>query len=197
MKKHAPATLRNREAIAEVLRLELPATGTVLEIASGSGEHAVFFAERFAQLTWQPSDPDKDAVASIAAYRGDYSGNNLNEPIMLDASAKRWPVRIADAILCVNMTHISPWAATIGLFDGAAKHSTSAAPLVLYGPYFEEGIEPAPSNVSFDQGLRARDQRWGIRRVSELDELAHSLGFMRSARYEMPAHNLALVYRRT
>ncbi len=197
MKKHAPATLRNRDAIADVLRRELPEAGIVLEVASGSGEHAVYFASLFPQLKWQPSDPDDEALASIAAYRADNASGNLLAPLRLDAGdPSAWPIDQADAILCCNMVHVSPWAVTEGLFRGAAKLLPSGAALLLYGPYFEEGVIPAESNLGFDQSLRMRDPEWGIRQREEVDALAESLGFACSSRYEMPANNLTLVYRR-
>ncbi|MFL0357162.1 DUF938 domain-containing protein [Erythrobacter sp. GH1-10] len=197
MKKHAPATERNREAIAEVLADELPPSGTVLEVASGSGEHAVYFAHRFPQITWQPSDCQKEALASIIAWQKDHGAANLRFPTVIDASRpENWEVDRADAIVCINMVHISPWEATEGLFAGAARIlSESEAPLILYGPYFERGREPAPSNVAFDASLRARDERWGLRNVEDLDTLADAEGFTRTARREMPANNLMLVYR--
>jgi len=200
MKKHAPATLRNREAILAVLREELPVAGAeknnVLEIASGSGEHAVFFAQNLPNLDWQPSDPAPDALESIAAYRDDAGLPNLRAPAQIDASAQNWPISSADAIVCINMVHISPWTATQGLFAGAARVlSGKSAPLVLYGPYFEHGIDPAPSNLQFNDSLKARDPSWGIRHVEEMDTLAAHHGFARSARREMPANNLTLVYR--
>lgn len=197
MKKHAPATLRNREAIAEVLAQELPESGCILEIASGSGEHAVYFADRFPALEWQPSDPDREAIASILAYKAEYPDLNLRLPIVLDASKPAsWEVRAADAIVCINMVHISPWQATEGLFEGAARLlGGENLPLILYGPYFEQGVEPAPSNTAFDQSLRSRNGEWGIRHAEELDKLGARHGFTRAARYEMPANNLMLVYR--
>lgn len=199
-KRHAPATLRNREAIAEVLEQELPEAGTVLEVASGSGEHAIYFASRFPNLEWQPSDVTRDALASIIAYREEYEGGNLRFPVVLDAAQPEgWEVARMDAILCVNMTHISPWEATVGLFKGCAKklgnHKNPAAPLILYGPYFEAASTPAPSNTEFDKGLRERDESWGIRTLEQLDELAVAEGLKRTRRVEMPANNLMLVYR--
>jgi len=199
-KKHAPAALRNREPILDLLRHELPEWGVVLEVASGSGEHAVYFAENMRTLEWQPSDPDHQAVASIAAYRADYSQEsdnvNLREPVQLDASAANWPVKRADAIVCINMVHISPWEASVGLFRQAAQIlSGKDVPLILYGPYFEQGIEPAPSNLQFDAGLKARNPDWGIRDAEKVDTLAAEYGFARTARHEMPANNLMLVYR--
>ncbi len=197
MKKHAPATLRNREAIADVLARELPDGGTVLEVASGSGEHAVYFADAFPKLTWQPSDPSPEALESIAAYRSEYEGENLLAPVHLDANAPAdWPVERADAMLCVNMIHISPWSATLGLLAGAAGVLGKGAPLILYGPYFEAGVEPAPSNLAFDAGLRERNSEWGIRDIADIDKAAKDHGFTRANRQEMPANNLMLIYRK-
>lgn len=196
-KQHAPATLRNREPIAAVLAQELPAAGTVLEVAAGTGEHAVHFAAAFPALHWQPTDPSAEALASIAAYREDYPGTNLSAPLLLDASAPdSWPVQAADAIVCINMVHISPWEATLGLFRGAAQVlGSTGGPLILYGPYLEQGVETAPSNRDFDASLKARDPRWGLRAAEDLDRLAAQHGMARSARYAMPANNLILVFR--
>jgi hypothetical protein len=197
VRQHAPATLRNREPIAAVLARELPASGTVLEVASGTGEHAVFFAARFPALRWQPSDVCPEALASIAAYLADYTGENLAPPLLLDAAAPAsWPVDAVDAVLCINMVHISPWEATEGLFVGAARVLRgSGGPLLLYGPFWEEGVAPAPSNLDFDASLRARNPLWGLRKAEALDKLAGAQGLARSARYAMPANNLMLVYR--
>lgn len=194
-KRHAPATLRNREAIADILAKELPEDGDVLEIASGSGEHAIFFAEKFPQLEWQPSDPDPDALASINAYRAEYACENIREAVMVDAAADNWSLQSADAILCINMVHISPWRATEGLFANAAKLLKTGAPLILYGPYFEEDVEPAPSNIDFDASLKSRDPSWGIRQLADINALAEKNDFELIRRYAMPANNLTLVYR--
>jgi SAM-dependent methyltransferase len=196
-KQHAPATLRNREPIAEVLARELPATGTVLEVAAGTGEHAVFFAERFPALAWQPTDPSPEALASTAAYRAEYAGDNLAAPLLLDAAVPEgWPVAAADAILCINMVHISPWEATQGLFRGAAQIlGSGGGPLILYGPYIEQGVETAPSNLDFDASLKARNPAWGLREAEALDALAARHGMARSARHALPANNIILVYR--
>lgn len=197
MKQHAPATLRNREPIAAVLAVELPASGTVLEVASGTGEHAVFFAARFPGLHWQPSDPSEAALASIAAYRQDHAGVNLAAPLLLDAAdPDAWPIAEVAAIVCINMVHISPWEATLGLFRGAARLlGSSDKPLILYGPYLEREVETAPSNLAFDASLKARDARWGLREAEALDALAATHGMARSARHAMPANNIMLVYR--
>ena len=196
VKKYAPATLRNRDPIAAVLTKELPASGTVLEVASGTGEHAVYFASRFPDLIWQPSDPSEEARASIEARRDDEGSANLRPPLQLDALSDQWPTDQADAILCINMVHISPWEASEGLFAGAARLLTGTAPLILYGPYVEPDVETAQSNLGFDASLKARDPRWGLRSTIDVDRLASQTGFRRANRYEMPANNLILVYRR-
>ena len=196
MKRHAPATERNREAIALVLADALPATGLVLEVASGTGEHAAYLAGRFPSLTWQPSDPDPEALASIVAWREDAGLTNLREPVWLDASAPEWPVAQADAILCINMVHISPWAATCGLFAGAQKQLARGAPLILYGPYINPGRTTAPSNLAFDESLRARNPQWGLRSLDAMEGLAQAHGFEHSQQVEVPANNLMLIYRK-
>lgn len=196
MKRHAPAAERNREPIAEVLAEELPSAGLVLEVASGTGEHAVHFARRFPQLEWQPSDPDEAARESIAAWREEAGLANLHLPIELDASARAWPIARADAALCINMIHISPLSATEGLFTQVARVLPPGAPLILYGPFLEDAVETAPSNEAFDASLRARNAEWGLRPISWLDALAERCGFERTRRAAMPANNLTLVYRR-
>ncbi len=193
-KRHAPATERNRDPILEVLREVLPASGLVLEIASGSGEHAVHFASALPTLTFQSSDPDPDAVASIAAWGWEANLPNLRTPLQLDASAD-WAFDHADAILCINMIHISPWAATLGLLRNAARILSVGAPLYLYGPYRREGIPTTPSNEAFDQSLKARNPEWGLRIVE--DVVAAAAGFDLERLVEMPANNLSLIFRRT
>lgn len=196
MKRHAPAAARNAAPIADVLAQELPDSGTVLEIASGTGEHAVFNARRFPQLQWQPSDRDAEALDSIAAWVEAEGLGNLLAPLTLDARDTQWPVSNADAILCINMVHISPWAATEALFSAAAALLDAGAPLILYGPYFEEDVETTTSNLAFDADLQRRNSEWGLRQVVEVDALAAGTGFERSARYAMPANNIMLIYRR-
>lgn len=195
MKRHAPATARNSEPLAEVLAEELPDRGLVLEIASGSGEHAVFLARRFPALDWQPSDVDVEALASVDAWAAEAAGANLRLAIALDAAQANWPIAAADAVLCVNMVHISPWSAAVGLFTWAGRILTSGAPLVLYGPFIEPGRETAPSNLAFDQSLKQRNSEWGLRNTADLDALAADHGLRRTARHAMPANNLVLVYR--
>lgn len=197
-RRHAPATERNREPIGDQLASILPEKGLILEIASGSGEHALHFAQRFPALDWQPSDPDPDALNSIAAWReSDGAGlANLKQPVQIDAASADWPIERADAVLCVNMVHISPWEATEGLFAGAARVLPPGAPLVIYGPFFAADIETAPSNFAFDRSLQLRDPRWGLRDLADVDALAARTGFERKARHELPANNLLLEYRR-
>jgi len=194
-KRHAPATLRNRDAILAVLREALPSSGLVLEVASGSGEHAVHFAAALPALDWQPSDPDPAALASIEAWRGEAGLANLRAPILLDAAAD-WPIDRAYAMVCINMVHISPWAATVGLFTQGARLLPKGAPLFLYGPYFQADVAPAPSNVEFDASLRARDPRWGIRALEDVAALATAQGFALDRVQAMPANNLTLIFRR-
>ena len=195
-KRHAPATVRNRDAIAAVLADWLPPAGTVLEVASGSGEHAVHFAAAFPDLQWQPSDPDPDALTSIAAWRAEAGLPNVAPPILLDAAAPEWPMRAAYTLLCINMVHISPWTATVGLFKQSAKLLIKGAPLILYGPYFRKDHPTAPSNLAFDESLRARSAEWGIRWMEDVTELAEAGGFVLAEAREMPANNLMLLYRR-
>lgn len=192
-RKHAPATLRNRDAIVAVLRDILPARGTVLEVASGSGEHVAAFARAFPALDWQPSDPEPDALRSIAAWSEGLG--NVAPPLALDAVATEWPIAHADAVLCINMVHISRWAATEGLMAGAARLLAAGAPLYLYGPYTRAGIATAPSNEAFDASLKARDPRWGLRDVDEVIALAAANGLRFERLIEMPANNLSLIFR--
>ncbi|MGX7894838.1 DUF938 domain-containing protein [Tsuneonella sp. HG222] len=196
MRRKAPAAERNREPIAAVLAGELPAGGLVLEVASGTGEHALHFARRFPGLQWQPTDPDPAALASIAAWREAEGPGNLLPPVSLDASSAEWLLSQADAVLCINMAHISPGAATEGLVHGAARLLPPGGPLLLYGPWLEDEVETAPSNLAFDADLKARNPAWGLRRREWLDEMATALGFKLARRVAMPANNLLLVYRK-
>jgi hypothetical protein len=196
LKREAPAAARNREPIAAVLRQVLPASGTVLEVASGTGEHAVYFAGLFPNLLWQPSDPDPKALASIDAWRAEADLPNLLEPVRLDASAEAWPVAVAEAMLCINMVHISPWSATLGLLRGAGRLLAAGAPLVLYGPYRRDRMPTAPSNEAFDESLRARNPEWGLRRLEGVEAEARGHGLRLERVVEMPANNLTLVFRR-
>lgn len=191
-----PATQRNRDVILNVLRAVLPPSGLVLEIASGSGEHVVHFANALAALTFQPSDPDETALRSIAGWIDDSGAANIRRPVQLDASADAWPITAADAILCVNMVHISPWHATEGLMRGAARILKSGAPLYLYGPYRQTGIVTAPSNEAFDASLKSRNAKWGLRKLDDISALAQKNEFSAPVVTQMPANNLSVVFRR-
>lgn len=194
---HAPATARNREPILEVLRRVLPARGRVLEIASGSGEHGVHFARNLPTLTWQPSDADAEARASIEAWRVAEDLPNLAAPLDLDVRREPWPIVSVDAIVCINMIHISPWECTEALMRGAARLLDDGAPLVLYGPYHVGGKPTAPSNAAFDESLRMRDASWGVRHLEEVVRVAGEHGFAHGQTVPMPANNLTVVLRRT
>ena len=193
--RSAPAALRNREPITEVLADWLPGGGLVLEIASGTGEHAVFFAERFPDLEWQPSDVHADALASIAAWREATALSNIRAPIVIDASEPEWPIEQADAVLSINMVHISPWPSALGLLDGAARLLPANGPLILYGPWLREGVAAAPSNLAFDVDLKRRDPSWGLRLVEDFAAEAGARGFALVEMREMPANNLMLLLR--
>jgi hypothetical protein len=195
-RRSAPAALRNREPIAAVLAEWLPATGVVLEIASGTGEHVVHFARALPNLDWQPSDVHRDALRSIAAWRESAGLRNVREPVALDAASGDWPVERADALLSINMVHISQWASALGLLDGAARILPDGAPLILYGPWLAGDIETAPGNLAFDADLRRRDREWGLRRVEDFVVEATARGFVFRERRSMPANNLMLLFRR-
>jgi hypothetical protein len=195
-RQFAPATQRNREPILAVLREILPAQGLVLEVASGSGEHAIHFAGAFPNLTFQPSDPDVAALASIDAWAAESALPNLRPAIRLDATASRWPITGADAILCINMVHISPWAATEGLIRQAAQLLPAGGPLYLYGPYRQSDVPLAASNAVFDDSLRRRNPKWGLRELDAVAESARAAGFGEPQVTTMPANNLSVVFRR-
>lgn len=195
-RRQAPAAARNREPILAVLRDALPLSGLVLEVASGTGEHAVHFAAALPDLVWQPSDPDPGARASIAAWEEEAALSNLRLPLAIDASVPDWPLERADAVVCINMVHISPWSATEGLMAGAARLLESGRPLVLYGPYRREDRVLEPSNAAFDEDLKRRDPRWGLRRVEDMRACALDHGLAFDSLVDMPANNLVLVFRK-
>ena len=195
-RRSAPAALRNREPIADVLVGWLPKRGTVLEVASGTGEHAIWFAERFPDLTWQPSETHPDALASINAWREESGCSNLRAPIIVDATSTDWSLDRADAVLNINMVHISPWEASLGLIAGAARLLPADGSLILYGPWLNDEIETVPSNLAFDENLKARDADWGLRRVEDFAAAAAEEDFGLVEWRPMPANNLMLLFRR-
>jgi hypothetical protein len=198
-KQNAPAALRNRGPILEVLREILPASGsgTVLEIAGGTGQHAVFFAAALPHLGWQPSDPEALAQGSIEAYRREAGLPNLLPPVEIDVlrPVAEWPVQQAIAILCINMIHIAPWAACKGLFTAAREILASGQPLILYGPFRFDGVFTAASNAEFDAALRDRNPAWGVRDLSAVTRVAEEAGFVREQVIAMPANNHIVVFR--
>ena len=198
MKRHAPATLRNREPILDVLARVLPKSGTVLEVASGSGEHAVFLAAGLPGVTWQPSDPDESARASVEAYRSEAALPNLRAPLAIDArdDAASWGIAHADAIVCINMIHIAPWASCEGLMRGAGRLLPPGGVLYLYGPFKQGGVHTAPSNASFDEGLHERDPAWGVRDLEAVAREAETSGLALAEIVPMPANNLSVVLTR-
>lgn len=196
MKRYAPAPERNREPLLPVLREELPEHGTLLEVASGTGQHAVFFAQAFPGLRWQPTDLDAESLESIEAWRAEAALPNLLAPLPLDAQSNAWPVSAADAVLCINMIHISPWTSCQGLMRGAARVLPTGGPLVLYGPYFVEGRPTAPSNLAFDASLRERNASWGVRELGAVSAEALQQGLELVRVVDMPSNNLTVVFRK-
>ena len=198
-RQHAEATLDNRDELLAVLTRvlgPLPEGGLVLEVAAGTGQHAAFFGPRLPRLRWQPSDPDARARESIAAWTAHEGAANVLPPLDLDARRETWPLVAADAVVCVNMIHIAPWEAGLGLLRGAARVLPPGAPLVLYGPYRVDGAL-AGSNAEFDRWLRARDPRWGVREVAEVEAAAAREGLAARERIPMEWDNLVLVLERS
>ncbi|MFL6735229.1 MAG: DUF938 domain-containing protein [Sphingomicrobium sp.] len=195
-KRSAPSAVRNREPIAEVLAKWLPASGTVLELASGTGEHAVYLARRFPALLWQPSDIDVDALQSIEAWRVEAGFGNVLPPLTLDAAAPPTSLPHVDAMLCINMAHISAWPATLGLLDLAGRILPAAGVLIFYGPWLVEGVSTAPSNLEFDAQLRQRNPAWGLRQVEDLRAAAAERGLELAALKSMPANNFMILLNR-
>lgn len=195
-RRYSPSAARNREPILEVLARVLPASGLVLEVASGSGEHAAFFGARLPHLIFQPTDPDPRNRASIAAWRDHATLDNLRPPLALDATEERWPIAHADAVLCINMIHIAPWDACLGLVAGAAGVLPAAGALVLYGPFRRGGRHTSPSNEAFDASLRAQDPAWGVRDLDDVVAAAARRGIALDDAVDMPSNNLTVVLRR-
>ena len=193
----APATARNREPILTILRRHLPSRGLILEVASGTGEHITHFATALSpDLTFQPSDPHAAARASIDAWADRLGVSNVLPAIALDAAAEHWPIEQADAVICINMIHIAPWQAAVGLTRGAANVMAAGGALFLYGPFRRGGQHTSPSNEAFDRTLRMQNRHWGVRDLEKVIEVAQRYGFHPPLIEEMPANNLSLVFRR-
>ena len=192
----SPAAERNKQPIAEVLAAVLPPTGLVLEIASGTGQHAEYFAQALPAVVWQPSEADESLRALIAARAREAALPNLRVPLAFDVHEQRAPVERADAVVCINMIHIAPWSACEALLRHASGLLPPGAPLVLYGPFMRDGLHTAPSNTTFDASLRARNVAWGVRDVMDVDGLARSHGFALDVMLAMPANNLMVIWRR-
>ena len=195
-RRSAPAALRNMQPIGDVLERWLPPAGLVLEVASGTGEHALAFARRFPALRWRPSDPDPLALASITAWARE-GPSNLLPPLLLDVTADEWRAEPCDVLLCINMVHISPWQASLGLLDGARRQLPSGGALILYGPWIVDGEPTAPSNLLFDADLQRRNPEWGLRRVSDFAAEAAKRDLVLEAEQAMPANNRMLLFRRS
>jgi SAM-dependent methyltransferase len=196
LRQHAPSAERNREPILAVLERVLPATGTVLEIASGTGQHAIHFAAALPHLVWQPSDLDDEARASIAAWTAHSGLANVRPPLALDVRDASWGIESAAAIVCINMIHISPWASALALIGGAGRLLGPGGVLFLYGPYRRGGVHTAPTNAAFDEQLQRRNPAWGVRNMEDVMALADAAGFDAEDPVEMPANNFSLVFRK-
>jgi SAM-dependent methyltransferase len=193
-RRHAGAAERNREPILNVLREVLPERGVVLEVASGTGQHAAHFAAALPALTWQPSELDHGMHPSIAAWTRGVS--NVLPPLALDATTDPWPVPALAGVFNANMIHISPWEVCVGLFRGAARHLDPGGVLVTYGPYRIGGRHTSESNAAFDQRLRETDPRWGVRDLEAVCEVATANGLAFERRFQMPANNQTLLFRK-
>lgn len=199
---HSPAADRNKQPILDVLRVVLPEHGTALEIASGTGQHTAWFAAALPGWTWQPTDANAGALPGIAAWTSQAGLANVRPPLLLDVTSPRWPAQGVeftqpfDAIYCANMLHIAPWATCPGLMRGSARHLAARGVLVTYGPYLEDDRPTAPSNLAFDESLRARNPDWGIRRLEDVAREAQRAGLALRERHAMPANNLLLVFAR-
>lgn len=195
-RRYAAATQRNREPILEVLSRVLPPGARVLEIASGTGEHVVFFAAALPQTHWQPTDLGDECLDSIAAWRDSVAAANVAPPVRLDVTADTWPIGTFDAIFSANLVHIAPWQACRGLMRGAGRHLQRGGVLVLYGPFRIDGKHTAASNEAFDADLRMRDPAWGVRDLEAVVEEAEANGLLFEQRVAMPANNQTLVFRK-
>jgi hypothetical protein len=191
----SPSADRNKAPIAGVLAKILPETGTVLEIASGTGQHTVHFARAMTKLVWQPSVREPECLRSIAGWLAAESLPNVNEPLDLDVGAKVWPITSAAAVVCINMIHIAPWSAAEALFRGSRAILSSGGILFLYGPYRRQGKHTSPGNEGFDRQLRERNPEWGVRNLEDVALFAGTQGFNLYETHDMPANNLSVVFR--
>ena len=200
VRQYAPATERNRKFILEVLQRVLPPTGNILEIASGTGEHAIFFSANLKPRQWFPSDPNPMLRESIAAWRQHSPSDHLHLPLNIDARESVWAVEkegieIA-AIVNINMIHISPWSACLGLMAGAGRLLPKDGVLYLYGPYKQGGKHTAPSNVAFDQSLQSQNSEWGVRNLEDVIASAEKERLKFVETVQMPANNLSVVFQK-
>jgi cyclopropane fatty-acyl-phospholipid synthase-like methyltransferase len=190
------AAERNKDPIIAVLARVLPDRGTVLEIASGTGQHVIHFAKTFPDLTWQPSDPDAELRESVALRVRDEQLPNVNPPIDLDVTRLPWPLETADALVCINLIHVAPWSATLALFEGAKPLLPTQHVLLLYGAYRRYGRHTSESNAQFDSDLRAQNPEWGVRDLEAVSDVAGRAGFVLAEIVDMPANNFSLVFKR-
>ena len=200
-KKYAPATARNRQPILNVLQTVIPRDGNILEIASGTGEHAYFFAPHFSEQQWISSDRQKECLESIQAWQQDCPSNNLQPPLSLDVMTSNWYKPLMSqgikAIICINMIHITPWLAYIGLIQGAKEILPSKGIIYLYGPYKIQNQHTAPSNEQFDHYLKSQNSSWGVRNLEDVVSVAHAHGFVLEKKVAMPANNLSLIFQKS
>lgn len=194
----SPSAERNKQPILDVLQDLLPERGNALEIASGTGQHVVWFARHLPHWTWQPTDVHRGALYNIDVRAGEAELDNVHAPIQLDVLTPEWPVGEDrfDLVLCINMLHIAPWASCAALMRGCARYLAPGGLLVTYGPYFEDEVPPAAGNLAFDASLREHDPSWGIRRREDVEQTAASAGLALQARHALPANNLLLVFAR-
>ncbi len=195
-KQHSPACERNQVPILNVLRNHLNSKARILEIASGTGQHAAFFTSQMRGWIWQASDVEDDALNSIQAYREDGANENFLEPLRISTCDEAWNIGKFDAALCCNMIHISPWESCQGLFKHLSQHLVKDGTVFLYGPFIQDGLDTAPSNLAFDASLRSRDPKWGIRNLTAVAQEAKSHNFIQQQIYEMPANNLCVIFRK-
>lgn len=192
-----PSAERNKGPILDVLTRVLPTRGVVLELASGTGQHVIHFAKALSGLTWQPSDPDPELRESVALRVGEEQLANVNPPIDLDVTRLPWPLKTADAVVCINLIHVAPWSATLALLEGTKALLPAQHVLFLYGPYRRFGQHTSKSNEQFDSDLRAHNSEWGLRDLEAVSETAAFSAFVLAEIVEMPANNFGLVFKRT